>query len=154
MGLTPPPRFITTIKKTDKLVHDDVPKGRHHVPKRLFFYSFYKPGGGSNPFIKNYVPLLFCSVGRLKTGRKTTENRQKLAKTTRKTTETGTNFYKKRGGGGQRNFIKTIKNRQIGTRWRPLGVWFIQCVHYSQNILLFEPSIWNRYKVCNYTKLV
>ena len=29
------------------------------------FYSCYKPGGGSNPFIKKIVPLLVCSGGHI-----------------------------------------------------------------------------------------
>ena len=79
-------------------------KGPQTVPKRLFFIVFIN-GGGSNPFLKNLVPLLFCSVGRLKSGRKTTENRQKMPKTAQKTTETGTNLYKKRPGGGFKGFL-------------------------------------------------
>ena len=80
-----------------------------------FFYSCYKPGeGGSNPVIKKFVPLLFCSVGRLKTGRKTTENRRKPPERRLKLVRT---FIKRGRGGGQRLFIKTIKkNRRFGTR--------------------------------------
>ena len=52
-------------------------------------------------------------MGRLKTGRKTTENRQKLPKTVRKTTETGTNFYKKRAGGGSKAFYKNYKKTDV-----------------------------------------
>ena len=85
-----------------------------YCKKTSVFYNGYKPGGGSNPVIKKFVPLLFCSVGRLKTGRKTTENRQKLPKTARKTTETGTNFYKKRPGGwGSKAFYKNYKKTDV-----------------------------------------
>ena len=61
-------------------------------------------------------------MGCLKTGQKTTENRQKLPKTAQKTTETGTNFYKKEaGGGGSKAFYKNYKkNRRFGTVCGPL----------------------------------
>ena len=79
------------------------------------------------------VPLLFCSVGRLKTGRKTTENRQKLPKTAQKTTETGTNFYKKKPGGGSKAFYKNYKKKQT--------FWYVMA-SLSINTLLgkFSPS--------------
>ena len=43
---------------------DSDTKGRHHVRKWLFFYSFYKPGGGgSNPVIKLCTTfVLFCGA--------------------------------------------------------------------------------------------
>ena len=88
--------------------------------KHLFFYNGYKPGGGgSNLVIKKFVPLLICSVGCLKTARKTTENRREPLKTARKTTESGTNLYKngaKRGRGGQRLFITLIKKTDVFSR--------------------------------------
>ena len=80
-----------------------------------FFYNGYKPGGGgSNLVIKKFVPLLICSVGCLKTARKTTENRREPLKTARNTTESGTNLYKngaKRGRGGSKAFYNPYKKQ-------------------------------------------
>ena len=67
-----------------------------------FFIVFINRGGGVKPIYKKVCTtfVLFCGPP---------ENRPKddgkPPKTTRKTTETGTNFYKKRPGGGVKGFL-------------------------------------------------
>ena len=59
-----------------------------------FFIVVINRGGGQTPVIKNFVPLLFCSVGPPENRPKDDGKPPKLPKIGRKTTETGANFYK------------------------------------------------------------
>ena len=71
----------------------------------------------ANPVINKFGQLFFCSVGRPKSGRKTTENRQKPPKTAQNTTKTRPNLYKKRAGGSKAVYNR-YKKQTFSTRMK------------------------------------